>query len=71
MLLSGNARILVGTGVKVGGAALIGGLAYKAYEDWKSGKDVATTDAGADAPVALPKPDAAFLPATQPPRSWP
>ncbi len=65
VLLSGNARRLVGTGVKVGGAALIGGLAYKAYEDWKSGKDVAApTDAGADAPVALPKPDAAFLPAT-------
>ena len=29
VLLSGNARRLVGTGVKVGGAALVGGLAYK------------------------------------------
>ena len=38
MLLSGNARKLVGTGAKLGGAALIGGLAFKAYEDWKSGK---------------------------------
>ena len=61
VLLSGNARRLVGTGVKVGGAALIGGLAYKAYEDWKNGKSAA--DVASDGPVALPQPDEAFLPA--------
>lgn len=38
VLLSGNARKLVGTGVKVGGAAMIGGLAYKAYQDWQNAK---------------------------------
>lgn len=38
LLFSGNARKLVKSGVKVGGAALIGGIAYKAYQDWKSGK---------------------------------
>lgn len=60
VLLSGNARRLVGTGVKVGGAALIGGLAYKAYEDWKNGKA-----AGAEDLVALPEPSDRFLPSDQ------
>lgn len=60
VLLSGNARKLVGTGVKVGGAALIGGLAYKAYEDWKAGKSAAA--ARPDEPLALPEPSPDFLP---------
>lgn len=38
ILLSGNARRMIGTGVQVGGMAVIGGLAYKAWEDWKAGK---------------------------------
>jgi uncharacterized membrane protein YebE (DUF533 family) len=59
ILLTGGGRKVLGTGLKVGGAALIGGLAYKAYEDWKAGKS-ATAEPG---PVALPKPDGtAFLP---------
>jgi len=41
VLLSGNARRLIGTGVRVGGAALIGGLAYRAYSDWQAGKAAA------------------------------
>lgn len=60
VLLSGNARKLVGTGVKVGGAALIGGLAYKAYEDWKAGKSAAATKP--DEPLALPEPSPEFMP---------
>jgi uncharacterized membrane protein YebE (DUF533 family) len=56
VLLSGNARRLVGTGVGIGGAALIGGLAYKAWSDWQAGK---VAEAG-DAPVALPGPEGAF-----------
>lgn len=60
VLLSGNARKLVGTGAKVGGAALIGGLAFKAYEDWKNGKAATPTDG----PIALPEPPSAFLPAS-------
>lgn len=63
MLLSGNARKLVGTGAKIGGAALIGGLAFKAYEDWKNGESVA--NASPDDPIALPKPTEAFLPSDQ------
>ena len=56
VLMSGNARRLVGTGIRVGGAALIGGLAYKAYTDWQADK----TAAAGDAPVALPKPEGDF-----------
>lgn len=60
VLLSGNARKLVGTGVKVGGAAVVGALAYRAYQDWKDGKSAGS---GTD-PVALAAPSEAFLPAT-------
>lgn len=60
ILLTGGGRKLLGTGAKVGGAALIGGLAYKAYEDWKAGKSVSAEDG----PISLPKPDGTvFLPA--------
>jgi len=59
ILLTGGGRKILGAGIKVGGAALIGGLAYKAYEDWKAGK-AATAEPG---PVALPQPEGtAFLP---------
>lgn len=59
ILLTQGGRRLIGTSVKVGGAALIGGLAYKAYEDWKAGKT-----AGADeGPINLPAPEGTeFLP---------
>jgi uncharacterized membrane protein YebE (DUF533 family) len=60
VLLSGNARRLVGTGVKLGGAALIGGLAFKAYEDWQAGKTAQSS--APDGPIALPEPSGAFLP---------
>ena len=59
-LLTGGGRRLIGTGVKLGGAALIGGLAYKAYEDWKSGKPAG--GAASDGPIAMPEPDGTFLP---------
>lgn len=55
LLTSGGRRIL-GTGLKVGGMAAIGGLAYKAYEDWKNGRS------GEDR-AALPAPEgSAFNP---------
>lgn len=60
VLLSGNARRLVGAGVQVGGAALIGSLAFRAYEDWKAGKAV-----GSDAPVSPQKRSDRFLPTDQ------
>jgi uncharacterized membrane protein YebE (DUF533 family) len=59
ILLTNGGRRLLGTGVKVGGAALIGSLAYKAYEDWKAGKSLTA----ADDPMQLPAPDGtAFQP---------
>lgn len=39
VLFTQGGRRLLGTGLRVGGMAAIGGLAYKAYEDWKAGKD--------------------------------
>ncbi len=59
ILLTQGGRRLIGTGVKVGGMAAIGGLAYRAYEDWKAGKS-----AGAEGgPISLPSPHGTdFLP---------
>ena len=57
VLLTRGGRRMLGTGVKIGGLAAIGGLAYKAYEDWKAGR------AGADGAPALPAPEgSAFNP---------
>ena len=53
VLLSGNAGKIMKSSAKVGGAALIGGLAYKAYQDWQNGK----------------QPDQASQPALPPPAS--
>jgi uncharacterized membrane protein YebE (DUF533 family) len=61
LLLTGGGRRAIGTGVKVGGAAVVGGLAYKAYMDWKSGKLASASD---DTSLALPNPEGtAFQPA--------
>lgn len=64
LLLTGGGRRMIGTGVKVGGAAMIGGLAYKAYQDWKDGK-AAEAGGPASAPVALAQPDDRFVPSDQ------
>lgn len=56
VLLTRGGRRMLGTGVKIGGMAAIGGLAYKAYQDWKTGQSTG------DAP-ALPAPEgSAFNP---------
>lgn len=54
ILLTGGGRRMLGTGLKIGGMAAIGGLAYRAYEDWRKGK---TGEA-----AALPAPEHEFLP---------
>ncbi len=57
ILLTGGGRRMLGTGLKIGGMAAIGGLAYKAYEDWKNGRPAG------DATAELPKPDGTvFMP---------
>lgn len=65
VLLGGkDTRRLAGSALKVGGAALVGGLAYKAWQDWQAGKQAQPTTAASDAPVALPAPQGTpFLPA--------
>lgn len=60
VLMGGKStRKLAKSALKVGGAALVGGLAYKAWQDWQAGKAPAA-DTG---PVALPSPSDRFLPA--------
>lgn len=49
ILLTQGGRRILGTGIKIGGMAAIGGLAYKAYEDWKNGR-------ASDGATALPAP---------------
>lgn len=53
VLMTSGGRRLLGTGLKIGGMAAIGGMAYKAYEDWKKGQGA----------TALPAPEETdFLP---------
>lgn len=57
VLFTGSGRRLLGAGVEIGGAALIGGLAMKAYESWKTGAEPDQTT------TTLPSPTGtAFLP---------
>jgi uncharacterized membrane protein YebE (DUF533 family) len=57
ILLTQGGRRLLGTGMKIGGMAAIGGLAYKAYDDWKNGRS-----AGEGA-AAMPVPEGSeFMP---------
>ncbi|MDO8881643.1 MAG: DUF533 domain-containing protein [Pseudotabrizicola sp.] len=59
ILMTKGGRKILGTGAKVGGAALIGGLAYQAFQDWQAGKAI-TAEPG---PLTLPQPQGtAFLP---------
>lgn len=41
-------RKMTGSAVKLGGVALVGGLAYKAYKDWQAGKPPLGMGAGSD-----------------------
>ncbi len=59
LLSGGKPTKLIKNAVQMGGVALIGGLAYKAYQDWQGGKAVQDTSAT----PALPKPEGTvFLP---------
>ncbi|MCU0912394.1 MAG: tellurite resistance TerB family protein [Rhodobacteraceae bacterium] len=63
LMSGGKPKKLIKNAVKLGGVALVGGLAYKAYSDWQAGKQPQAAAAG-DAPPALPKPEGTvFLPA--------
>ncbi len=62
LLLGGKgARKIASSALKLGGAAVVGGLAYKAYRDWQAGK--APPAAGSGAPIEVPSPEGTpFLP---------
>lgn len=60
---SKGGRKFVGKAATYGGLALLGGLAYKAYQNWQAGKAPESTAAGAAEDAApLPPADARFLP---------
>ncbi|MEM9224480.1 MAG: tellurite resistance TerB family protein [Pseudomonadota bacterium] len=66
LLLGGKKtpRKIAGNVLKVGGIALVGGLAYKAYRDWQATKSAPAPAAPSAEPVALPSPEGTpFLPA--------
>lgn len=55
VLLGGKSTTkLAGSALKMGGMAVVGGLAYKAYQDWQAGKTAQVTSD--PAPQALPAP---------------
>lgn len=65
LLGTGAGRQVTGTALKLGGLAAIGGLAYKAYQNYKQGQQPVT--AGAGDQVLLPPPsDTPFDPAGAP-----
>jgi uncharacterized membrane protein YebE (DUF533 family) len=65
LLGSKKGRKLGGAALKIGGMALVGALAYKAYRDWQAGKQ--PTGASAEQSTALlpPPGETPFNPATE------
>jgi len=64
LLGTGAGRALTGTALKLGGLAAVGGLAYKAYQNYQSGNRPG--DAGNDTEILPPPSDSAFDPKTAP-----
>jgi uncharacterized membrane protein YebE (DUF533 family) len=56
VLGTGAGRSLAVTAVKLGGLALIGGLAYKAYQNYQEGRPVAPADQPAKPQALIPAP---------------
>ena len=57
-------RKLGGTAIKVGGLALLGGLAYKAYSDWQAGR---AADPAQETPTPLAPPETSGFALPSPP----
>lgn len=65
LLGTGTGRQLTGTALKLGGIAAIGGLAYKAYQNYKNGQS--PEEAAKQEPQLLPPPqDTSFHPSQAP-----
>ena len=65
LLGTSTGRELTGTALKLGGIAAIGGLAYKAYQNYKNG-DKPEVAAAQDQPVLPPPADTSFHPSQAP-----
>jgi uncharacterized membrane protein YebE (DUF533 family) len=57
LLGTGGGRKILGTGAQLGGLALIGGLAYQAFQNYQAGKPLLGASE-ASPPLALPAPEA-------------
>jgi uncharacterized membrane protein YebE (DUF533 family) len=67
LLGTGTGRAVTGSALKLGGLAAIGGLAYKAYQNYQAGKQPADATPTQGEPPLLPAPDnTAFHPARAP-----
>ncbi|PWK71693.1 tellurite resistance TerB family protein [Aminobacter sp. AP02] len=67
LLGTGTGRQVTGTALKVGGLAAIGGLAYKAYQNYKAGNAPdATANTNPDTQLLPPPADNSFHPAQAP-----
>jgi len=64
---SKSGRKMAGTALQVGGMAVVGALAYKAYRDWQSGKTVAQSTVPPVGAATFPPPptDTPFAPARE------
>jgi uncharacterized membrane protein YebE (DUF533 family) len=66
LLGTGAGRQITGAAVRLGGLAAIGGLAYKAYQNYKDGAEPASTPAGKEPELLPPPADTGFHPAQAP-----
>lgn len=63
---TGTGRQLTGAAVKLGGLAAIGGLAYKAYQNYQNGKTPADAPAAGEPELLPPPSDTGFHPSQAP-----
>ncbi len=67
LLGTGTGRKVTGTALKLGGLAAIGGLAYKAYQNYQKGNEPGQAEPGEKQPELLPPPtDTGFDPSAAP-----
>ena len=66
LLGTGTGRQVTGAAIKLGGLAAIGGLAYKAYQNYKNGAEPAQAPSGSEPELLPPPADTAFHPSQAP-----
>jgi uncharacterized membrane protein YebE (DUF533 family) len=66
LLGTGTGRQVTGAAVKLGGLAAIGGLAYRAYQNYQNGKSPADAPAASEPELLPPPSDTGFHPSQAP-----